>query len=241
MPSQMFFRVSSRPSAQQISTISEEFEASIIRSFHALSIISKRLESSGSCERISSLCMKIGSRRHQFACTFVHTESVPSMARSLPLHSSTMGLQNSMKRPCDVIPIISRESPSRRSSTSPISPSSGHSGLDMSNVTGIFDQMVLMFESFFSILASFTDWSTISETSSANSCNLRSMRSLKQNSGPFSKDLCVTVMRLVQWRSRMVSPCRSLRSGSTVAMFLTTSPSQRYKIQPLTPLCMFFT
>mmetsp|Transcript_20846 Transcript_20846/g.49440 ORF Transcript_20846/g.49440 Transcript_20846/m.49440 type:complete len:208 (+) Transcript_20846:1132-1755(+) len=207
--------------------MSELFEASIISSFQAVSICSKRLESSGSCDRMSALCMKMGSKRHQLACTLVQTLRAPSMARSLPLHSSTMGLQNSMNRPCEVMPIISSESLSNFSITSPSSPRSGQSGLEQSKDTGIFDQVARMAESFFSILASLTLWSTTSETSSANSCSFKSKRSLKQNSGPFSNVFCVMVMMLVQWRSRIVSPCRSLTSGSTVAMFFTSSVSHR--------------
>mmetsp|Transcript_90030 Transcript_90030/g.275611 ORF Transcript_90030/g.275611 Transcript_90030/m.275611 type:complete len:295 (+) Transcript_90030:7735-8619(+) len=241
MPSQMLRRASSRPSAQQISTMSDEFDASIIKSLNWLSICSKRLESSGSCARMSSLCMKIGSKRHQLVCTFCHTPRQPSMARSLPLHSSTRGLQNSMKRPCEVMPIISSASPSSRSRTSPKSPRSGHSGFAMSNVTGILDHTVWMVFSFLSIFASLTDWSTISDTSSANSCSCKSVRSLKQNSGPFSKVFCVTVMSCVQWRGHMVSPCKSLTRGSTVDMFLTSSMSQRYSCHARTPLGMFFT
>mmetsp|Transcript_168782 Transcript_168782/g.542464 ORF Transcript_168782/g.542464 Transcript_168782/m.542464 type:complete len:295 (+) Transcript_168782:1117-2001(+) len=241
MPSQMVFSMASRPSAQQASTMREEPEASIMRSFQAVSIISNRLESSGSCARMSSDCMKMGSRRHQLAWTFCQTLSAPSMALSLPLHSSTSGLQNSMKRPCDVMPIISRASPSRRSRISPSSPSRGQSGLDMSKVTGILDQTFWMILSFLSIFASLADWSTISETSSANSCSDRSVRSLKQNSGPFSKDFWVTVMSCVQWRSRMVSPWRSLTSGSTVPMFLTSSCNHLYNRHERTGFGMFLT
>mmetsp|Transcript_90036 Transcript_90036/g.275676 ORF Transcript_90036/g.275676 Transcript_90036/m.275676 type:complete len:242 (-) Transcript_90036:2708-3433(-) len=241
MPSQMFRNASSRPSAQQTSTISVEFEASTMRSLKALSINSKRFESSGNWERMSSLCMKIGSNRHQLPCTFCHTPKVESMVRNFPLHSSTSGLQNSMKRPWEVMPIISRESPSKRSRTSPNSPNNGQSGFAQSKDTGIFDQTLWIVLSFLSILASLTDWSTISDTSSANSCKRKSNKSLKQNSGPLSKVFCVTVISLVQCLSRMVSPCKSLTRGSTVDMFLASSISHLYNAHARTPFGMFFT
>ena len=225
MPSEIACKAASRPSAQQISTINELLDASIISSFQAASICSKRFESSGSWERISALCMKMGSKRHHLAWTFVQTPSAPSIARSFPLHSSTTGLQNSIKRPWEVMPIISNESLSNFSMTSPSSPRSGQSGLEQSKDTGILDQVARMAESFFSIFASLTLWSTTSETSSANSWSLRSSKSLKQNSGPFSKDFWVIAMMLFQCLSRMVSPCKSFTNGSTVAMFLTSSVS----------------
>ena len=104
------------PSAQQISTISELFEASIISScgtqdtncaspkaeihwgcgaFHAASICSKRLESSGSCDRMSALCLGFvifvflfGPRR-----TFFHS-SLASLAKMHEdgLQSAPVGL-----------------------------------------------------------------------------------------------------------------------------------------------------
>mmetsp|Transcript_89945 Transcript_89945/g.259317 ORF Transcript_89945/g.259317 Transcript_89945/m.259317 type:complete len:241 (+) Transcript_89945:1212-1934(+) len=240
----MFFKASVRSPVQQTCTINAESEspaASFINSLNALSICSKRFESSGSCDRISSLCMKMGSNRHQFSCTFCHTLSVVSILRNFPLHSSTKALQNSMNLPWEVMPIISSESASSRSNTSPNSPSNGQSGFERSNDTVIFDQTLWMFFNFLSIFASFTDWSTISDTSSANSCSCKSMRSLKENSGPFSKVLCVTVMSFVQCRSCIVSPWRSLINGRTVAIFLASSWSHLYTGHAFTPLGIFFT
>ena len=61
MPPLMVLRASSRPLAQQASTMSEDWEAPIMMPFQALPDCSKHSASSGSCEQMSSFATKMGS------------------------------------------------------------------------------------------------------------------------------------------------------------------------------------
>mmetsp|Transcript_75814 Transcript_75814/g.214827 ORF Transcript_75814/g.214827 Transcript_75814/m.214827 type:complete len:250 (+) Transcript_75814:1107-1856(+) len=244
MNSEISCSVVSLPSAQQMSTSgrglppwSTASDTSRMRSFQVPSSSSKRLESSGNCDRISSLCMKMGSSRHQFVWNLVQIASITSTLRSFSLHSSTSGLQNSMKRPCELMLFISIESASSFSRTSDRSLSSGvRSSRERSNDTLVSDHVFLIAASFFSILYSRCDWSTISPTSSAQWCSSRSSRSLKQKSGPLTNFFFVTAMSWFQCRSCMVSLCRLFTRGSAVCMFLTSSVSQWYRAQERQPL-----
>ena len=76
-----------------------------------------------------------------------------------------------------------------------------------------------------SIFASFCAQSTISPTSSSNLCSSSASSESSENWSSMTKDLPVTSMSELQWRSRMSGDRRSATSGTDVRKFLTESSS----------------
>mmetsp|Transcript_14097 Transcript_14097/g.33829 ORF Transcript_14097/g.33829 Transcript_14097/m.33829 type:complete len:227 (-) Transcript_14097:1523-2203(-) len=224
----MFSRRSRRPSMLHASTTLSCSGAFFIRSWKSALIMSKRLESSGSCTRMSAEPTNTDSSMLHFLDTSPHTVSVLSTVPIFfchPLTSSrNLGLPCTYLEPLRFCSARLSFSSVSWMMSSTISDSTSESGkgvklrLRLAHVSSIFF-------SCFSITSSFCARSTISLTASTHVCSSSASRSPRLNFSSMTKCLPVARMSCFQWRSRMSGDRRSATSGTDTRKFFTASSS----------------
>mmetsp|Transcript_66587 Transcript_66587/g.210804 ORF Transcript_66587/g.210804 Transcript_66587/m.210804 type:complete len:211 (-) Transcript_66587:4222-4854(-) len=205
--------------------------AAFIRSWKSALMPSKRLESSGSCTRMSAEPTKIDSSACHFFCTSPQVVRHESTAPSFFCHPVT--ISRNLGLPCTYLPPLmfcsARLSVSRasrmRSSTASCMTSESWYGWNMRSRLA---QVSSIFLRAFSITSSFCARSTISDTASTHVWSSSASRSPRENFSSMTKCLPVARMSCFQWRSRMDGWCRSDTSGSEVSSAFTRSSRSLY-------------
>ena len=223
-------RFSSRSSTLHASTTLVTSGASRIMFVNSVLTPSNRLESSGSCTRISCEPMNTLSSMLHFLATSAHTDRTLSTVPSFFCQSSTISWNLVPwtylldPRFCKSKLSFSSASTIKSSTTMFTTSESGVNGtksrFNAAHVSSIFT-------SCFSMTSSFCARSTISLTLSAHVCSSSASKSPSENLSSIVNFLPVTCCKSFQCRSRIAGWRSSATSGREVSSALIWSPNER--------------